>query len=1351
MTAEPKKLTQPPENLKEAIDWVLRVTGGDNAPMIYMPLFINDVDKIVNKYLYTNDAFPGKIIRSIEDDKGSFPEGPIKKLAEALRKFIGYQWEKKSSNPSEWKINGSGIVKHGVIYTSSKGQPQPQPPPDDSKKKALQNFFTAIEKIFEGLTELYLKCKTEWKTENLGGNSGGSNLKEFMAQNGFEETQLNPSMTADKIASEALQGLKEFDKAYNSLPTSLDAFRSKLQQTAISRPIDYPLAALYILATYAYVQSTSPATPSFLGYSGLTTLGGGAYGFNLGGLGTFRNGHCNVVYHGVPGGSRVTLFINTLTEQVNRLHQNLKDSGGKLASRFDQVTQALKSEPNGLITKLAEGLQQFIGASEGRGVDVHCAVLGVLRYTHPDLKNKYHTQLGNAIEACKNGVGCGHGGFQKALGTVQIQLEVRGTSIGSVLDTVKNVSAIKSNQSSVNAFAKQVNTYFTNVLEKVEKDKEVTKVNQAKGPIGTLKTQLGTLVGKVGEQKDAYPINVGESSSSGNQSLKQDIENLNKGGTGALRQLYTAFTSSNVRSSNPKAYALSAATHTATTAFVTVLQTDYTSYYKDATWENNSDKPQICAQIFLACLPLIFNGLSYFYWKCSHEKGWNKMTLGSPEPKAFMGLTSIGANRVKSGRKGSEILSKAFENFNEFQTAANGSTTSYADFLKKFRGSCLTTWQGSSITANGDNFLSDLCLCSTSYFRHQHQKRDAQARPPSSIREMLYWLMGLTATPQFGDLLGHIDNVVGSGFNVAVSGSTKQNETLSPDQVTSYILSTCYTAPSVLDIIQGRVPPKESQSEPWLHELYSNAVFNFKYPLSGAALFYALSDYTYALQFQLGFLYKQCQDMYTNTCGWQFCTFGQSINKSTASQIVESHICATGCTKDQHKQGDHASGNCEHAKCGEDTNGSPLQAFLTDKLKSFSRGHPSDPSSHLATCSGYLCHVPMGFNPNDLRAESNANTQGSHISLALGSFCGGFNTPLRQLSEKLGCLTKRTPRTLGDLFGFAWHLNGRLFKNERPTLQGLIGKFDTAFNLGGNLSTTFNNDPYSVIVKIWNKIRELRSQKPQLPTATGLSRSLEAMAPAIPFLYQLFMAKDTDFLPGALFDLKGIAEHSGHSTADLSSLYSSGCKEKGNNCGPYLYPLTHSDGATYAPRNASTYLSWVLYLSDDLQSWFQDMLDGFKDIDCMVSGCQSCNGNHRSGTTNCSCDSVVQCGGTLPLLYRHGFRYFNPLELMGGSSGSGDKRSCHQFAQQLQSVITGDPLNNLIKTIDDFLYYVRFRFMSMVSSFWLCSLAILLYFIVYGIDVLHFRSYVHLPSSHGIPPITLLTTGKAPILTKLNY
>ncbi|GIX64240.1 ribosome-binding protein 1, putative [Babesia caballi] len=306
--------------------------------------------------------------------------------------------------------------------------------------------------------------------------------------------------------------------------------------------------------------------------------------------------------------------------------------------------------------------------------------------------------------------------------------------------------------------------------------------------------------------------------------------------------------------------------------------------------------------------------------------------------------------------------------------------------------------------------------------------------------------------------------------------------------------------------------------------------------------------------------------------------------------------------------------------------------------------------------------------------------------------------------------------------------------------------------------------------------------------ATGLSRSLEAMAPAIPFLYQLFMAKDPNTLPGALFDRtkhchkwdrSGQLKHQSHSSGpscpnpnDMWSLYqalsptTNKSKDKDiyedcpkGNCGGYLYPLTYTFGSTFAPKHASSYVSWFFHLTDDLKAGLREILERFKGLFC--TNCKtSCHSNF-TGSSTCRCPSIVDCADLLPLLYDYGFSFNNAYYLKGvkyaGNSFQSDpqnNRTCGKFYNQLSAVLASTqetPLLKLLHSIDDFLYLFRFYFFYKLSSFWLCSLLVLLYLIFYGIDVLHFRSHVHFPSSHIIAPIGLLTTGNAPALTKLTY
>ncbi|GIX61956.1 variant erythrocyte surface antigen-1 family protein [Babesia caballi] len=1070
-----------------------------------------------------------------------------------------------------------------------------------------------------------------------------------------------------------------------------------------------------------------------------------------------------------------------LGEAVKGLLQDVESYGSEIGADIQKVMGALANGSDGLITKLADGLRQFIGYKQNGngligvdGVAVSNDPLerlrdGVLKFIAEFLGqlknvqglNNHVNNINNAIKALNGGIGQGKGGFNTAVKEVDKQLSgVNSSKIDLVLSELKKVKGLE-NKPNVSDLASAVDTFMTGLLDQVAKDNVTQSAQSTITHVKQLQSKLTALLNQL--KQDTGPIDDSDSSQVMTK-IKSCYESLN-----SLGKTFTKLTNKLV------ARALVYASYNATSNFLTQLQTGYKSSYQGVNVDHVSNPA--CAKIFLSCLPLIFSNLQHLYWKCKYDNakgGWKEMQLNGiggqgADLKHFMDLMAFSAHWLNGAKKGSDVESVMTSAFAEFSTAAS-SGQSYADFLKKFRSNCLQKWQGASTSATDSNFLSGLYLCSTSYFRHQHQKNAAQARPPSSIREMLYWLSGLQFAPGYSELEKHIDNVAtNDGLDVAISGSPNSNEKLTADQVTEYLTASCAFSSSVLGLIQG---PGASQnnSEPWLFELFCNSAFQFKYP-SGATLFGTLSNYAYALQFQLHFLYQQCSNTYAVGCGWRHCKFGKKIN-SGSDNSARSHICNGYTCKEPFNCQHNGSGSdiqCTHnkggygAKCGTDGKASPLQAFLTDNLHGFRRGH-SGTSDHLATCSGYLCHVPMGFKADYLRAESNANTQGSHISVTLRAFCGGFKTPLRQLSEKLGCLTKRTPRTLGDLFGFTWHLNGQLFKTDRPTPQTLATKLINA--IGDNPNTV----PEFFVMLLKSKTSNVVSSP---NNATGLSRSLEYMAPVIPFLYQLFTKEDPEFLPGALFDLtqqchkveKSNITHDANgsthnhdcstSPADLYSLYNPECKEKEKGCGPYLYPLTHSDGATFAPKHASAYLSWVLYLSDDLQSWFQDMLDEFKKIDCTTDlGCKtSCShsgGQH--GTSSCSCASVVQCGGTLPLLYRHGFRYNNPILLMGGGKGSDDsKRSCQKFHDALSNVLAeGAPLTNLLNTIDTFLYAIRWEFFSKLSGSWTIYICLILYTFFFLIDTLRVRSHLHFPSSNSIAPISLLGTEKTPALKKLT-
>ncbi|GIX62319.1 extracellular matrix-binding ebh [Babesia caballi] len=1050
------------------------------------------------------------------------------------------------------------------------------------------------------------------------------------------------------------------------------------------------------------------------------------------------------------GGAGAAVSFNAIDAAAKKLPE-----GGSEGVHVSQALKNLKSEITlkGIIEKLAGGLGDFIGYNgEGQGIALVIDPLqqlrkGVLMFLQMmldrfrdsiDKDSGIFTAVGNAIKNTEK--------FESAMKEVS-KLEEKGDQSKNVVCALKNATNLN-DKNGVTKLAEAFKKYLEEVLGAVRK---VSGINgQAQSQVDTLKSNLGHLLDKFGERSD----------------FSTSKDQVNE----AARQLKSAGLG------HPARTVIEGVTKGIDNMLIPLQKKDgyKSSYLSTSNWDGDHDNDKI-AQIFLGCLPLYYYWLTYLYWKCKQpydRGGWEGQWLNSGSLSAFISGQGYAREYFKNqaGKQIATLLERFDELKDSMQTASGTPSTttkpSHTDLLTELNKSLQEAiGTGSSSTANlNGHSLSALFQLSRCYFTGKQIINPAtERRPPTSIREMLYWLSGLQFSPHYYDLQKQIGNhIPDKGLHVADSGipastANSSGDTLTRDQIKGFLLSSCLSAPGVLGAIQGNTA--DSKDEPWLHSLFCNSM-NLQYP-SGSALFNTLSNYAYALQFQLHFLYRQCQNNYTYTCGWNQCAFGANVNASIQDSIVASYICPTGCTKGSHSHSTRPD-QCEHTGCGEFSKASPLQAFLTDNLNGFCRKHPGS-SKHLVECSlGSMCHVPMGFKPTHLKSHS----LGEQIFYPLLFFCSSPSTPLRQLCEKLSCLTKRTPRNLGDLFGFMWHLNGQLFKNERPTLKAIIDKFGKAFSLD-SLLTTFENNAYSAITELWI----MAAQKSQPSTPTVLSRSLKAMAPAIPFLYQLFMAKDEDSLPLVLFDLyqqchkvevragnrqgnTTIVTHNantGHkcstSPADLFSLQNSQCS--GTNCGPYFYPLNHTNGSAFAPMHASSYLSWVLYLVDDLETELRGLLDEFRNVECPSN---SLSTHDPSG--NCSCPSVVHCGGTLPLLYANGFTFANAYSLKGGMKGNDStKRNCQQFHKQLTVVLAPNestPLYKLLLTIDEFLYMFRVYFFYNLSSFWIIYVCIVLYIYFLRADLLHLKSHVHFPSSHGIPSIGLLTSGNAPALTKLT-
>ncbi|GIX62991.1 variant erythrocyte surface antigen-1 family protein [Babesia caballi] len=1020
-------------------------------------------------------------------------------------------------------------------------------------------------------------------------------------------------------------------------------------------------------------------------------------------------------------------------EAISAAAAKLKESGGDGSEALGKLqnTNTLKS----IIEKLANGLGTFIGYNNGTikhgsgGIGLPNdprerlgdAVLGFLAGMLENLERTSqiskikltNVDVKNILKALGEGIYA----FYEAIEKVQ-NLNDSSTKITEVVKQLNGINGILNGLPTIRSsvtlvqLTTEVSKYLKAVLEAVkEKVSGQVGSTQADSKVGYLSTKLTCLVSDIGSKWKSGPIDL--------SAIKDGIDALldaQKGLSDKLRNTGS--------SSDNTARCLISAIISGTSQFLSQLKkAHYASYYQGVMVETNgwsgakSADAKTCAKIFLGCLPMVFSALSYLYWRC-HENGggWNDMKLRddgkADDLKDFLYSMAYGPSILSAGKTGG-VVSKALQKFEDFKACMQKTKKSYPDFLKDLKKSGREQLYKESLSSSTDYSLSTLHAIAKLYFTgKQIRGADQTKTSPSTISEMLYFLAALPFSPELGGCEKYINNLLSKPLPIYFAGlKTETPLPLTADSINNNLTSTtCLFATIMLGRFQG---PK-TDDDPFLHNLYSNGM-SLHYP-SGAPLFRKVAECVYAVQFQMMFLLQQCSGKYSETCGWRDCRFGKKIEpKNSSSTFVLSHICrGYTCEHTKRLQCPHngsatASNSCVHntsnsAKCGSgSTDLSPLQAFLTDKLKGF-RIAPQlapDSTNHLHNHPpGSMCHVPMGFRSTDLR-DSMAS-KGAHISVTLRYICANIGSPFRRIYENLLCLTKRTPRTLGELFGFYWQfivlLNHDASKKNKQY-------FSYAF-----LMASLRNSKATTVL-----IRDL----------SNMNASKES--------------------------------HGVYHPADLLSLYYPKCS--GVSCGPYLFPLVYTTGATFSPNYAYTYLSWLVYLADDFRDWMSEFLEGFDGLKCEGCGhsCGHPSGSHDSG---CNCPTITQCADVLPLFYEYGFTMLDASRLNGWKwdqtkgqwqSDTSTKRSCNAFHSALSTVISGTPLNKFLESIDDFLYAIRWIFFSKLSAFWTIYLCLILYTFFFLLDTLRLRSHLKLTSSHTVPPLALLTSGKPILTTKLTY
>ncbi|CDR94910.1 Ribosome-binding protein 1 [Babesia bigemina] len=211
--------------------------------------------------------------------------------------------------------------------------------------------------------------------------------------------------------------------------------------------------------------------------------------------------------------------------------------------------------------------------------------------------------------------------------------------------------------------------------------------------------------------------------------------------------------------------------------------------------------------------------------------------------------------------------------------------------------------------------------------------------PPRTIREMLFWFVGLNQLGYIGVISEHMKSIlkdINKGASQISDGLqvTGDPTELDASMVTAKLTEACLYSATVIYRMKHR-DDYSAYKEFKFESVYSN----LHYSPDPACLLCQLCDYVYACCHQLEFLKSQCErDKLSG--GWQDCKYGSDIKTP-----------------------------------------SPLHSFLTDGWDSDFETHPFDPCN--------LCHksrVRMGFGESDL---PKIQQTGTTLSSILTPSCGG--------------------------------------------------------------------------------------------------------------------------------------------------------------------------------------------------------------------------------------------------------------------------------------------------------------------------------------------------------------------------
>ncbi|GBE59991.1 hypothetical protein, conserved [Babesia ovata] len=612
--------------------------------------------------------------------------------------------------------------------------------------------------------------------------------------------------------------------------------------------------------------------------------------------------------------------------------------------------------------------------------------------------------------------------------------------------------------------------------------------------------------------------------------------------------------------------------------------------------------------------------------------------------------------------------------------------------------------------------LQKLYHCLQDYYAVGHYATSFATKPPCSVYEMLLWCAGLTYNSVYSALLSSISekletpsNPLGADDDGLMAFDFESFYIDSyPNKVTyKHFQDVLTNIASISSSILTTVLGFGDEHTMYACDFYDNSM-KLYYPKSGAECLDTLLDILRRMFPPLRFLFFQCR-VGESDYGWGDCHYGKNITQAkwqcTKHSKSESK-CQPKCQpKCQAKCQPNCQPNCQPT--------SPLMSYLTDSLVGCLphqlSGIGCKPKCN--TCPtgkpGMPCLTPLGF-----RGFSGTTRKGEDLSNVLRNLFG--DTYLASLF----CLATKAPSTLPEHFGFALSLVNKWNEYGSHLIENAFKKAidDRSISL------------YDEPGKLTDALRDAYGSSQSSHDATKYHTSIVNI-----------QADETK---------KGSLSSLCMATACSNAL-----------CAPYIYTLC-SDYYSYLGKSHSKlYLSWAVYLPWSLWSYLESLYNAIKDIFCQDWGCRGClraetcrRGEHgltndKTKSANCHCESMVQCRGMMPTLYKYGFTFGAPAALNKENAS----KTCSNFCDQLRNVLHSTYFDKLFKECDNFLWKIREPFSITLLALWSLSLLYLLHILVVRLDVLRIRSHLRSPSSHRIAAQSLLAAARVKALASVKY